>query len=318
MELPQKIRSVLESEAESCPQGDLISAARNLSERYRGERFSGARLASGTLDALAYALARMPATYAAVSMAVRLSGFSEIRSLLDLGAGTGAASLAAAECFSLSQITCLERESAMRSLGQRLLRASELPGTANALWQPFDLETSPVKIRADLVTASYLLNELPQASRDSVLEEIWAAADRALLLVEPGTPEGYRILMVARRKLLALGAHIAAPCTHESPCPVERGDWCAFSCRVSRSKLQMRLKGGELPYEDEKFCFLAVTREESSQDGFRLLRHPQIAPGRISLTLCGDEGIIQKTVSKKDGTLFKEARKASAGDLLNL
>ena len=72
-----------------------------ISKTYRDGGNSGA-IRSET-DALAYALARMPATYAAVTAS--LNALREIRpdfapnSLLDVGAGPGTASWAAAEAF---------------------------------------------------------------------------------------------------------------------------------------------------------------------------------------------------------------------------
>src|SRR6202012_100047 len=72
-------------------------------------------------DALAYALARMPATYAAV--AASLNALCEItpdfahQSLLDVGAGPGTATWAAAETFSsLRSFALLDANAALRAL----------------------------------------------------------------------------------------------------------------------------------------------------------------------------------------------------------
>jgi len=69
-----------------------------------------------------------------------------------------------------------------------------------------------------------------------------------LLIVEPGTPAGYKNITEARRVLVESGAHIAAPCTHENTCPMEGNDWCHFTCRISRSRLHRLMKGGEAPF----------------------------------------------------------------------
>ena len=94
------------------------------------------------------------------------------------------------------------------------------------------------------------------------------------------------------------------------------GDWCHFAVRVQRTRLHKALKGGDAPFEDEKFCYLALTKERpKSVCEARVLRHPQIAPGRIGLTLCTAEGIVGKSVTKKDA-LWKRVRKIGAGDAL--
>ena len=93
-------------------------------------------------------------------------------------------------------------------------------------------------------------------------------------------------------------------------------DWCHFTVRVQRTKLHKQLKGGDAPYEDEKFCFLALTKEPpKAACAARVLRHPQIGPGRIVLTLCENGGVQNRVVTKKD-PLWKRARKIGAGDAL--
>ena len=73
-------------------------------------------------------------------------------------------------------------------------------------------------------------------------------------------------------------------------------------------------KGGDVPYEDEKFSYLAVAKEPARPAECRILRLPQKESGRIALRLCMQEGIQDKAVTKKQGELFKRARKADSGD----
>ena len=91
-------------------------------------------------------------------------------------------------------------------------------------------------------------------------------------------------------------------------------DWCHFTVRVQRTQLHRALKGGDAPFEDEKFCYLAATREEPADAcAARVLRHPQIAPGRIGTTLCEGGRMTERTFTKKDAQ-WKQVRKLSAGD----
>ena len=91
-------------------------------------------------------------------------------------------------------------------------------------------------------------------------------------------------------------------------------NWCHFAVRVQRTRLHKALKGGDAPYEDEKFTYLVLTREKPENPCCaRLLRHAQIGPGRILLPVCeaGEEKTM--TVTKKD-PLWKRARKIRWGE----
>ena len=91
-------------------------------------------------------------------------------------------------------------------------------------------------------------------------------------------------------------------------------DWCHFSVRVQRTRLHKALKGGDAPYEDEKYCYLALTKERpETACSARVLRHPLIAPGRITLTVCETGEKKNRVVTKKD-PLWKRARKIGAGE----
>ena len=297
----------------------LEKDAKNISEAYRMRTGTGKRLLTRESEAAAYAAARMPATYeaarAAILSALDASGLAP-RTLLDCGAGTGAATWAADDLLTLDQVTCLEREDAMRSVGSALMR-SAIGTLERADWQAFDLTDGRPLPQAEMVVEGYMLGELAEEMRLPVARKLWDACTQMLVLIEPGTPQGFANLAAVRRELAGLGAHVAAPCpAGNGNCPMTGEDWCHFAVRVQRTKLHKALKGGDAPYEDEKFCYLALTREKpASACSARVLRHPLIAPGKITLTLC--EGNEKKTriVTKKD-LLWKQARKTGAGDAL--
>ena len=77
---------------------ELTALAGGLSQRYREQSGTGRSLLHGEAEAVAYACARMPATYAAVRTALgwALPGSGAYATMLDVGAGTGAAGWAAA------------------------------------------------------------------------------------------------------------------------------------------------------------------------------------------------------------------------------
>ena len=316
MELPFTLKAAIEEKCAAHPTPDLITAARNISERYRNESGHGKRLLTEDVEALSYAVVRMPATFGAVSTALAhtMACFDEsIATVLDVGAGTGAATWAVHEALDgLMEITCLEREDAMIRLGSGLMAEDET--LSRARWVRHDLAVAPVTQRADLVIASYALNELSGEKRAEVLRQLWDCAGKLLIIIEPGTPEGFSQLRKARESLIALGGHVAAPCVHQGECPLPAEDWCQFTVRVARSRLHKLLKGGDVPYEDEKFSYLAVAKEPARPAECRILRHPQKESGRITLRLCTPESIQDKVITKKSGELFKRARKADSGD----
>lgn len=316
MDFPLPLRTALEARLDGLSQSQLIKNAQTLSVRYREKSGSGQRLLTTEAEAAAYAATRMPATFGAVSAALSYAlQCTDLRpaTLLDAGAGTGAACWAADALLNLSEITCLDREGAMRRLGEALMKTGS-PALQSARWIDRDIIKENLGVTADLVVASYVLNELSEENRLKAARNLWNAAGQMLLIVEPGTPAGYAHLREIRSLLLKEGAHMAAPCPHENACPLPEDDWCHFTCRVARSRLHKQLKGGDAPYEDEKFCYLALTRKGCTPAITRILRHPRIDPGRITLQLCTKESLAVREVRKKDGPLFKAARKANCGD----
>lgn len=317
MNLPDGLRSAIEQRAEGVPQSRLRAAAQGLSLRYRSEPGGGKRLASTELDTLAYAAVRMPATYGAVCSALNYAlerGDPGIRTVLDVGAGVGTAAWAVGSAVkSAERIVCLEREPAMIELGKALMGAD--PSLlAKTEWVNGDMREMDLSATYDLVVASYALGELRDPDRERAVLSLWGAAKKLLLIVEPGTPLASSHLRAARARLIGEGAAITAPCPHSDACPLPDGDWCHFTCRVGRSRLHKQLKGGDAPYEDEKFSYLAVSRGPARAGGGRVLRHPLVEKGRITLKLCTGDGLETRTVTREQREDFKAARKAKCGD----
>ena len=316
-QLPAALQSAIDEMTGACERAALARDAQAISESYRLRTGRGERLLTRESEAAAYAAARMPATYAAAHAALSealLSAGIAPRTLLDCGAGTGAVSWAADDLLALTAVTCLEREDAMRAAGQRLVRAGSDTLCA-ARWETCDLTQDAPLPTAELVCEGYMLGELPETMRLPAAARLWDAAEQLAVFIEPGTPQGFANLRAVRDMLLARGAHIAAPCpAGAGACPMTGEDWCHFAVRVQRTQLHRALKGGDAPYEDEKFCYLAAMRGEPENACMsRVLRHPQIAPGRIGVTVCEGRAIAERTFTKKD-TQWKQVRKIAAGD----
>lgn len=310
MEFPIEIRQRIGELAEREDIRELARISEALSEEYRSERTDGKRGAASKREVLAYSAVRMPATFAAVSRALELalSGFDGgIGSVLDAGAGTGAGAIAAALLTGSRSITCVEREANMIELGRQFFERLGM----SADWICRDI-TRGITEKADLAVCSYCLNELSESRRKAAVSELAAAADKLLVIVEPGTPRAFAQMKQTRLELIRRGFKIAAPCPHENDCPLPGDDWCHFSARAARSALHKRLKNADVPYEDEKFCFIAAAREIALPRTGRILRKPYAEPKKITLSLCSEKGVFTEIVTKKS-PLYKAARKASVG-----
>nr|MCU0248333.1 small ribosomal subunit Rsm22 family protein [Bryobacter sp.] len=227
MQLPPDLRARIEALIADVPPAALARAAETLSAHYRDHQPTAALRLTAEEWTAAYLATRLPATYAAAHRVFHeLADHAAPASLLDLGAGCGAASLAARAVWpNLSTLTLIEHDRSMLRAGQSLL--------PHASWLRDDLRTALFPAH-DLVVACYALNELPAAQRDAVLLRAWQAARVALVLIEPGSRPGFDGIRSARDSLLSQGAHLAAPCPSESPCPMAAPDWCHFAARVER------------------------------------------------------------------------------------
>jgi ribosomal protein RSM22 (predicted rRNA methylase) len=315
-DLPAELKAALEARLHGLSRVEAAERAASISRTYRAGGGSGA-IRTET-DALAYALARMPATYAAVTAS--LNAFLEIRpdfaptSLLDVGAGPGTATWAAAEAFSsLTDFTLLDANDALRTL------ALDLTGNSARLR---DLKYQRGEARAaladtdaaDLVIASYMIGELGDAERTALAELLWAKTRDTLLIVEPGTPVGYARIIALRAQLIAAGAHVAAPCPHDGRCPLTAPDWCHFTQRLPRSRAHQQIKGAELPFEDEKFAYVALTRVAVARHPARVLAQPDVTKVEVTAKLCTPEGLVIARLPRRAKAGYAAARRWRWGD----
>jgi len=314
--LPAELKAGLDSKLQGFSRTDAARRAQLISNAYRSGGNSGTIRSEA--DALAYALARMPATYAAV--AASLNALVEIvpdlapENLLDIGAGPGTASWAAAEAFpSLGAFMLIDANDALRRLAlelasdtARLRECRYLHGEARASLA----DAEP----ADLVIASYLIGELGESDRIALAEAMWAKTRQTLVAIEPGTSAGYQRIIALREQLIASGAYVAAPCPHEKPCPLVAPDWCHFSQRLPRSQAHRQLKEAEVPFEDEKFIYIALTRAPVRQHRARVLAAPHIGKAEITAKLCTEDGLAATKVPRRDKAGYATARRWRWGD----
>ncbi len=319
MDMPAELKTITEKAAGNYQLHALRSVSKAMTRNYKENRGTESWLSEAAVFGAVYSVVRMPATFGAVYSALyhtmECFPMDGEYSLLDVGAGTGAGSIAVSMLSNLSSVICIERESEMRRFGE-IYTGSCFGLKGKTVWKNGDIR-SGINDSADIVLSSYVLNEMTESGRLSAVRDMWKRTKKLLLIVEPGTPQAFSQLMQIRDALLEEGAYIAAPCVHEKKCPLSDDDWCHFTVRVQRSKLHRLIKEADVPYEDEKFSYMAFVKEPLEHMGGRVLRHPQTEKGRISLTLCTDSGKTDTTVTKKDKNIYKSARKMESGDLFN-
>jgi ribosomal protein RSM22 (predicted rRNA methylase) len=315
-DLPAALRAALEARLQGVSRHAAAERAAAISRNYRDG--GGSAAITGEADALAYALARMPATYAADIAG--LNALADVRpgfaptSLLDVGAGPGTATWAAAEAFpSLQSFALFDANDALRSLALDLFRDG---GTNRRIaYERGEAHALLAKAEAaDLVVASYLIGEMSEAERSSLAALMWEKTRDTLLVVEPGTPAGYARIIALRAQLVAAGAHIAAPCPHDGPCPLTPPDWCHFAQRLARSRAHKQVKGAEVPFEDEKFCYLALTRVPITSRISRVLAQPSVGKVGVTAKLCTPTGLETARVPRRDKAAYAAARRWRWGD----
>jgi len=318
VELPPGLRAAIERELTGASRKDLAQRTAATTEAYRAGRGSSAVI-KGRDDALAYALARLPATYAADAAVFeeaqdRVPGFAPM-TLLDAGCGPGGGSWAAVEAWpSIAAVTWFDASDPFLDMAQRL--AADAPGPVrSAERQRGDLLAGPFP-KADLVLASYALAEIPMAAQGAVVQRLWDTCDGLLALVEPGTPAGYDRILMARGGLIAAGAHIVAPCPHAGACPLYPPDWCHFNVRLPRSRDHKLAKGAEVPFEDEKYAYLLAARPTlvAEMPSARVLARPISSKPGIELKLCGTDGLERRFVPKRDKLSHAQARRLGWGE----
>jgi ribosomal protein RSM22 (predicted rRNA methylase) len=320
-DLPAELQAALSAQLEGMSRHDAAARAALISQTYRDGGTS--RMIRTAVDALAYASVRMPATYAAVSAS--LNALCEVRrdfaptTLLDIGAGPGTASWAAAAAFpSMKSFALLDENTALRLLALELVRGCAQLGnidyrTGDAARLLTDADP------ADLVVASYVVGELAERERTALADLAWRKTRDTLLIVEPGTPAGYQRILVLRDQLIAAGAYVAAPCPHQAKCPLVAPAWCHFSQRLPRLRAHKQVKGAEVPFEDEKFIYLALTRLfPARRPAARVLAPPHVSKVGVTAKLCGADGASRViTIPRRDKGAYAAARRWDWGDAVD-
>ena len=95
---------------------------------------------------------------------------------------------------------------------------------------------------------------------------------------------------------------------------MQDGDWCHFSQRLARSRDHMLLKDASVPFEDERYSYVVVTRENVAH-GARILAPPLETKPGLTFKLCDETGLRAQFVAARDKDQYRRVRKRGWGDL---
>lgn len=202
---------------------------------------------------------------------------------------------------------CLDRAAKPMRVGQELFARLAGPDT------PWRLELiqgglgTRLPARADLLTAANVLNELGTRAGEGREERMalglsrQAAKDARLLLVEPGTRTGGRLLSALRSELAEEGFAPLAPCTHAAECPMPGTTgkpWCHFQFGTAGSPRWLERLSEQAGFHRRgvALSFLYAARGEAARTpaGVRVISDIFELPGtgRSGRYGCAEAGLV--------------------------
>lgn len=264
----------------------LQKAASDLTNRYSQKKSH-----QNELHRLAYLVARMPATFAVLSKV-----FQEITppsTILDCGAGPGTSIWALFDA-PIKKLTLFEKDLEFVKLGKKIAPSTPFQTS----WKVKSFLNFSEK--GELILFSYSLGEIAENFLEETIEHAIKQTENYLVLIEPGTPEGFERIRMARTLALKRGLFLHGPCPHHNVCPMVGKDWCHFAARLSRSSLHRFIKKGALGHEDEKYSYLIASKQPHTPSGARVIRHPIRKKGHVLTTVCTAEGLEQRVFKGKE------------------
>ena len=299
---------------------------------------------------VSYLHCRMPYTYnvakrISFEIAKRIPDFKP-NSVLDYGAGLGSCIWAANDVFSdATRLAAVEPNKDMRRLGKFLTTMGKLD--KEILWvESLTMipGTGSDRGKFDLIFLSHVLQEISTAKiRQLLLETLFNRLNEngVLVVVEPGSPKGYRFIHDLRKWVIDKpreDASIVSPCPHHMECPMatQRNSWCHFSQLSYKWSRDIFPKlPNQKDIHNEKFCYLVIRKGKTPNAIFksedetdkdveksyfweRIIR-PVIKKQRHNIVdLCNSKGKFERRIiAKSHGTLggFKSSKLLNWGDL---
>jgi ribosomal protein RSM22 (predicted rRNA methylase) len=355
--IPEDLRARLSGALKNYPRASLVQNAKVLAEVLRQRvRARPSDASAGVIkprvmlrydrdETFTYLAHRVPGIYATAFRVFREAAFKlptfAPESVLDYGSGPGTALMAARVVWpAMQKAVAIEPSSEMESAAVKLMADMEGLTVERRRYLIKDVEK-----QHELVIASYSLGEVQDPiERTEVVKLLWSlVADDGgvLVLIEPGTPVGFKTINDARTLVLQRKANLIAPCPHAHACPMPNTSWCHFKQRIRKANnmfllcfeiilppqtpLQMQTKlNKSVNFSDEKYSYLVAAKAPFSDTNMvvadmerhRVLKQPMKKGGHVVIDTCSQKGeYAQITVARSHGSdVYRSARKAYAGD----
>lgn len=312
MILPEEIRLKINELFVGFNKQSLTQRREQLTNKYKTNQAVLKSVFESVEDSKVYAISRMPATYSVVyTLLSDLIGqglVENVKSVIDIGSGTGSGYFACKQLFENVDIELFERDNNMIEIFDYFDTGKDV----NML----DITKSKLSKNADLVMSCFVFSELSEEGRKSVLTKMLDASNKYVLICDTGTPRTYENFMKLKKMAIELGYNVTAPCVCDK-CGL-KNDYCQFFARVERSSLLKISKSAELSYEDEKYFYLLIDKTQNISKNLsdRVIRRPIIKTNFVELKLCTSDGVMVKNITKKDKEVYKKVRKIRINEIL--
>jgi ribosomal protein RSM22 (predicted rRNA methylase) len=325
--LPLSIEETISAILQHQETAHWVHRAANLHIRYASGKTDNKKFVHDYVDALAYLGLRVPATYAQIFGALRavhkLIPSWRPTSLLDIGSGPGTATWAAISQWpELDEITCLDEDKDFILLGKKIIKDAEVIRHIN--WKNRDLRSGIEEDENsyDLIIIANVLNELTPKAQENLVGQAFNLCKGLLIIIEPGTPQGSKIVSAVAEKLCKAGILLAPYIANTF---VRDTDYYLhFPQRFIRPDFQRRIRqqmreSSEMAsdWEESKYSYVAISKFPAEKNYWaRTVGEPEIRKGFLEVPVITIENLTKIKVMKRDKEAFTFAKRLRWGELI--
>jgi ribosomal protein RSM22 (predicted rRNA methylase) len=278
-------------------------------------------------DIAAYLALRVPATYAQITGALlqikQVMPEWQPTSVLDLGSGPGTGIWAAHQVWpGITTGNAKDEQLYFLTVGQQILQEAQIP--VEVRWQQESLRSDfgSKNQKYDLVIISSLLNELEEPIRKKVLDRAFSQCSGMVVIVEPGTPQGYAVI-ASLYKQFDFPHFLIAPYIENTFVEPKDG-WLHFPQRFIRPeflrRVRQQMRESSLmasDWEEAKYSYIAIGKYQTQKPGWgRIVSPVKKQKAWFDLSILTAQGIQKLQVFKRDKDKYNFVKKLSWGELV--